>query len=123
MARKNTTHTTRHQVQTEFPVDLLENLDGQELVLVGTHIYYNLDGKVKLSDWMRGELPKCNKSVCTTDGIKVIPSTAKSATGNTCAGALGYFVNNSNNVCESAQYVILTSLPGIPFILPLSISR
>jgi hypothetical protein len=95
----------------EFITDLLENNDGQELTCVGQHTYYNLDGKVKMSDWVRGELPKCSKSVCTTDGITIIPSTAKNATGNTCAGALGYFVNNSNNVCESAQYVILTSLP------------
>ena len=99
------------ELQTKFPVDLLENQDGQELVQVGTHTYYNLDGQTKMSDWVRGELPKCTKSVCTTDGINIIPSTAKNATGNTCTGALGYFVNNSNNVCESAQYVILTSLP------------
>ena len=107
---KKTSKTTI-TLQTEFPIDLLVNQDGQELVCIGTHLYYNLDGKTKLSDWVRGELPKCTKSVCTTDGIKVIPSTAKGATGNTCTGALGYFVNNSNNVCESAQYVILTSLP------------
>ena len=110
MAKKNNTKTTK-KVQTEFPVDLMENIDGQELVCIGTHLYYNLDGKEKMSDWVRGKLPKCIKSVCTTDGITIIPSTAKNATGNTCAGALGYFVNNSNNVCESAQYVILTSLP------------
>lgn len=96
---------------SEFMIDLMENVDGQEVKVIGQHVYYNLDGKVKMSDWVRGELPKCVKSVCTTDGIKTIPQTAKGATGNTCVGALGYFVNNSNNVCESAQYVILVSLP------------
>lgn len=113
--------------QTEFPTDLLENSDGQEIVFAGTHINYNLDGKETMHKWSCGELPKCVKSVCTTDGIIVIPSTAKNATGNTCAGALGYFVNNSNNVCESAKYVILTSLPhshGHGFnILPENIDR
>ena len=96
----------------KFQFDLMERTDdGMGVAVVGQHTYYNLDGKAKMSEWVRGELPKCTKSVCTTDGIVVIPSTAKNATGNTCAGALGYFVNNSNNVCESAQYVILTSLP------------
>lgn len=111
MARKNTTHTTRHQVQTEFPVDLLENQDGQELVCIGTHIYYNLDGKTKMSDWIRGELPKCAKSVCTTDGIKVIGKNNKAARGTIAPNSLGYLCFNSNVVEKNAQYVILTSLP------------
>ena len=105
-------NTKKIKPVNEYPCDLMVRTeDGLGVVKIGEHTYYNLDGKVKMSDWVRGVLPKCFKSVCTTDGIKVIPSTAKSATGTTCPGALGYFVNNSNNVCESAQYVILTSLP------------
>lgn len=97
--------------QTVFPTDLLENSDGQEIVVVGIHDNYNLDGKETMSDWAKGELPKCVKSPCTTDGIKVIGKHAKGACGTITANSLGYFVNNSNNVCESSQYVILTSLP------------
>ena len=105
-------NTKKIKPVNEYPCVLMVRTDdGLGVVKIGEHTYYNLDGKVKMSDWVRGVLPKCFKSVCTTDGIKVIPSTAKSATGTTCPGALGYFVNNSNNVCESAQYVILTSLP------------
>lgn len=98
-------------LQTEFPVDILENQDGQELVLVGTHIYYNLDGKERLGDWLRGELPKCTKSICTTDGIKVIGKNNKSARGTIAPGSLGYLCVAGNVVEKNAQWVILTSLP------------
>ena len=110
MSKKNNTKTSK-KAQTEFPVDLMENIDGQELVCIGTHLYYNLDGKEKMSDWVRGELPKCTKSVCTTDGIKVIGKTDKAARGTIAPGALGYLCFNSNVVEKNAQYVILTSLP------------
>lgn len=110
MAKKNITKTSK-KIQTEFPVDLLENQDGQELVCIGTHLYYNLDGKVKMSDWVRGDLPKCIKSICTTDGIKVIGKNNKSARGSIAPGSLGYLCFNSNVVEKNAQYVILTSLP------------
>lgn len=96
----------------KFQFDIMERTDdGMGVAVVGQHTYYNLDGKVKMSDWVRGKLPKCSKSVCTTDGIKCATIKSAKVRGMTCAGSLGYFVNNSNNVCESAQYVILTSLP------------
>lgn len=111
MARKNTTHATSHQVQTEFPVDLLDNLDGQELVCIGSHLYYNLDGKMKLSEWVRGVLPKSFKSVNTTDGIKVVASTASNNHGTIADGSLGYLNLHGNCIEKNAQYVILASLP------------
>lgn len=110
MAKKNNTKTTK-QVQTEFPVDLMENIDGQELVCIGTHLYYNLDGKVKMSDWVRGVLPKCFKSVNTTDGIKVVSSTATNNHGTIADGSLGYLNLHGNCIEKNAQYVILASLP------------
>ena len=86
---KNTSKTTI-TLQTEFPVDLLENIDGQELVCIGSHIYYNLDGKVKLSEWMRGDtLPKCVKTFGTTDGIKVYDKNGKDLRETICYGSLG----------------------------------
>jgi hypothetical protein len=95
----------------EFITDLLENNDGQELTCVGQHTYYNLDGMEKMSDWAKGTLPRCTPSVCTTDGISTIPSTASSAHGTIAAGSLGYFYSNSNVVEKNAQAVGLFSLP------------
>lgn len=95
-----------------FQADLMERTDdGMGVAVVGQHTYYNLDGKVKMSEWVRGELPKCAKSVCTTDGIKVIGKNDKAARGTIAPGSLGYLCFNSNVVEKNAQYVILTSLP------------
>lgn len=110
MVKKNNTKTTK-KVQTEFPVDLLENIDGQELVCIGTHIYYNLDGKMKLSEWVRGVLPKCFKSVNTTDGINCRTDRGGCARGTICDGSLGYAVMSSNCVEANAQFVGLFSVP------------
>ena len=109
MTAKN---TKKIKPVNEYPCDLMVRTDdGLGVVTVGQHTYYNLDGKVKMSDWVRGELPKCSKSVCTTDGIKVIGKTNKAARGTIAPGALGYLCFNSNVVEKNAQYVILTSLP------------
>jgi hypothetical protein len=85
--------------------------DGMGVVVVDQHTYYNLDGKVKMSEWVRGKLPKCNPSVNTTDGIICRTKKSGNARGTICVGSLGYFVNDSNGVSSNAQYVILTSLP------------
>lgn len=98
-------------LQTEFPTDLLENSDGQEIVFVGTHINYNLDGKETMRKWACGELPKCRKSICTTDGISIISKNDERARGTIATGSLGYLCINSNVVEKNAQFVILTSLP------------
>ena len=111
MAKKNNTKTTR-KVQTEFPVDLLENLDGQELVCIGTHLYYNLDGKRKLSEWVpfsqRVTLISC---IATTDGIKLRKPGDGSVHARTCQGAIGFINMHSNCVEKNAQYVGLYSFP------------
>lgn len=105
-------NTKKIKPVNEYPCDLMVRTDdGMGVVTVGQHTYYNLDGKMKMSDWVRGELPKCAKSVCTTDGIKVIGKTDKAARGTVAPGALGYLCFNSNVVEKNAQYVILTSLP------------
>lgn len=105
-------NTKKIKPVNEYPCDLMVRTDdGLGVVAVDQHTYYNLDGKEKMSDWVRGELPKCAKSVCTTDGIKVIGKTDKAARGTIAPGALGYLCFNSNVVEKNAQYVILTSLP------------
>lgn len=96
----------------EYPCDLMVRTeDGMGVVKIGEHTYYNLDGKVKMSDWVRGELPKCSPSVNTTDGIICRTKKSGNARGTICVGSLGYFVNDSNGISSNAQYVILTSLP------------
>ena len=98
--------------KNEFKVELLENEDGMEPKNIGEHVYYNLDGKTPASDWVRGgKLPKCVKSVCTTDGIKCVGSKSKNARGTICEGSLGYMMNNSNVVEKNAQGVSITSSP------------
>ena len=97
---------------TEYPCDLMVRTDdGLGVVTVGTHTYYNLDGKVKMSEWVRGVLPKCFKSVNTTDGIKCRTDRGGCARGTICDGSLGYINIHGNCVEKNAQYVILASLP------------
>ena len=50
-------NTKKIKPVNEYPCDLMERTeDGMGVVKKGEHIYYNLDGKVKMSDWVRGEL-------------------------------------------------------------------
>jgi len=98
-------------LQTEFPVDLMENQDGQDLVCIGTHTYYNLDGQEKMSDWVKGPLPKTVSSINTTDGIKIKTDADGTARGRWCAGSLGCAVLSSNCVEANAQFVGLFSIP------------
>lgn len=105
-------NTKKIKPVNEYPCDLMVRTDdGLGVVTIGQHTYYNLDGKVKMSDWVRGVLPKCNPSVNTTDGIICRTKKSGNARGTICVGSLGYFVNDSNGVSSNAQYVILTSLP------------
>ena len=102
--------TNKNTVNFQF--DIMERAeDGMGVAVVGQHTYYNLDGKVKMSDWVRGVLPKCNPSVNTTDGIICRTKKSGNARGTICVGSLGYFVNDSNGISSNAKYVILTSLP------------
>lgn len=105
-------NTKKIKPVNEYPCDLMVRTDdGLGVVVVGQHTYYNLDGKVKMSDWVRGVLPKCKPSVNTTDGIICRTKKSGNARGTICVGSLGYFVNDSNGISSNAQYVILTSLP------------
>lgn len=109
MTAKN---TKKIKPVNEYPCDLMVRTDdGMGVVKIGEHTYYNLDGKVKMSDWVRGELPKCSPSVNTTDGINCRTKKSGNANGTICDGSLGYFVNDSNGISRNAQYVILASLP------------
>lgn len=96
----------------EYPCDLMVRTDdGMGVVKIGEHTYYNLDGKVKMSDWVRGELSKCTKSICTTDGIKVIGKNSKSARGTIASGSLGYLYTAGNAIEKNAQSVGVFSMP------------
>ena len=106
-------NTKKIKPVNEYPCDLMVRTDdGLGVMTVGQHTYYNLDGKVKMSDWMRGAaLPKCVKSVCTTDGIKVIGKNNKSTRGSIAPGSIGYLYTAGNAVEKNAQSVGLFSMP------------
>ena len=95
--------------QTEFPTDLLENSYGQEIIYIGMHTYSNLDEKEKMSEWIRGNLPKTFKTIGTTNGIDVTKDAG--LRGTTCLNSLGYLLVNTNSVLMNAQEVALFSLP------------
>jgi hypothetical protein len=59
-------NTKKIKPVNEYPCDLMVRTDdGMGVVVVGHHDYYNLDGKVKMSEWMRGKLPKtCHTGDC-----------------------------------------------------------
>lgn len=106
-------NTKKIKPVNEYPCDLMVRTDdGMGVVKIGEHTYYNLDGKVKMSEWVRGVLPKCFKSVNTTDGIKCRTELSGHAAGTLCANSLGYFMSHNNTVESSTQYVGLFSLPA-----------
>lgn len=109
MTVKNTKNVKK-SIVNEFPCDLMERTDdGMGVVVIGNHDYYNLDGKVKMSEWMRGNLPKTFKTIGTTNGIDVTKDTG--LRGTTCLNSLGYLLVNTNSVLMNAQEVALFSLP------------
>lgn len=99
--------------QTEFPTDILENVNGQDIEYKGIHVYYNLDGgQVQLNQFVQptGKIKLIN-SIATTDGINLRVRGSGSIHSRTCAGALGFINFHSNCVEKNAQYVGLFSLP------------
>ena len=94
----------------EYPCDIMVvSPDGLGVQKIGTHTYYNLDGKELASKWVRGSLPHTYKTVGTTDGITVVCDAG--LRGTTCDGSLGYMLVHTNNVLMNAQEVALFSLP------------
>lgn len=111
-----------------FPCDIMERSnDGFGVIKSGEHTYYNLDGSIKASDWVRGSLPKTFKYVGTTDGLNVLDANDTDLCGTWCDNSLGYLTIKGNGVSENAQGVNITSLPyknGHGFnLLPENIDR
>ena len=107
MTAKN---TKKIKPVNEYPCDLMVRTDdGMGVVKIGEHTYYNLDGKVKMSEWMRGKLPKTYITVGTTDGIKIVKDAG--LRGSICDGSLGYLLVHLNSVVLNAQEVALFSAP------------
>jgi hypothetical protein len=112
MPVKNTKNVKK-TIVNEFPCDLMECADdGMGVVTVGTHTYYNLDGKEKLPEWIqvsqRVTLISC---IATTNGIKLRKPGEGSVHARTCQGAIGFINMHSNCVEKNAQYVGLYSFP------------
>lgn len=112
-----------------FPCDIMERSDdGLNVIKVGEHTYYNLDGMTPASKWVRNNLhPKTVKSICTTNGITLRSKEEGNCDGSQCANSLGYMVNHCNCVALNAREVCLMSIPaslGHGFnILPENIDR
>lgn len=103
-------NTKKIKPVNEYPCDLMVRTDdGLGVVTVGQHTYYNLDGKLKMSEWMRGKLPKTYITVGTTDGIKIVKDAG--LRGSICDGSLGYLLVHLNSVVLNAQEVALFSAP------------
>ena len=103
-------NTKKIKPVNEYPCDLMVRTDdGLGVVTVGQHTYHNLDGKVKMSEWMRGKLPKTYITVGTTDGIKIVKDAG--LRGSICDGSLGYLLAHLNSVVLNAQEVALFSAP------------
>lgn len=123
LSKKNNNTTT-----PLFPCDIMERSnDGFGVIKSGEHTYYNLDGSIKASDWVRGSLPKTFKYVGTTDGLNVLDANDTDLCGTWCDNSLGYLTIQGNGVSENAQGVNITSLPyknGHGFnLLPENIDR
>lgn len=103
-------NTKKIKPVNEYPCDLMVRTDdGLGVAKIGEHTYYNLDGKVKMSEWMRGKLPKTYITVGTTDGIKIVKDAG--LRGSICDGSLGYLLVHLNSVVLNAQEVALFSAP------------
>ena len=103
-------NTKKIKPVNKYPCDLMVRTDdGLGVVTVGQHTYYNLDGKEKMSEWMRGKLPKTYITVGTTDGIKIVKDAG--LRGSICDGSLGYLLVHLNSVVLNAQEVALFSAP------------
>lgn len=105
-------NTNNNTTTPLFPCDIMERSnDGFGVIKSGEHTYYNLDGSIKASAWVRGTLPKTAKTFATTNGISIMDNSDSRCRGTICDGSLGYFVCNSNSVEKNAQLVALFSLP------------
>ena len=76
-----------------FEFDLLDLTDNLEIVNNGNKIIYNTDNKMSASDWVKEkndfyDCPQMSSALIVKESGK----------GKWCDGALGYIINNSNNV-------------------------
>lgn len=92
----------------EYSFKLIDVLDNGSVDVIGHHMLYNTQGRITGSDWAC----ECLKKVNTYDYPNVssgLMVSKKITKGKWCDGAFGYMYNNCNNVCASAQKVVLFS--------------
>lgn len=92
----------------EYSFKLIDVLDNGSVDVIGYHMLYNTQGRITGSDWAC----ECLKKVNTYDYPNVSSGlivSKKITKGKWCDGAFGYMYNNCNNVCASAQKVVLFS--------------
>ena len=94
---------TKSANKNEFLHTIYEN-DAGELSELGMHTLYNLDGKVCGNPWARGtNAPKQEKSIGTTDGLKMRGAFNNHNNGSISKNNYGYIYSAGNNICHSAQ--------------------
>ena len=94
-----------------FNYNLIDKIDG-EIQVVGNKIIYNIDKHKTASDWVKESV----KGIKTTDypqlssGIRW--TEGEGCCGSLIPGALGYYVNVSNNVYKNQSDVFLLTSTG-----------
>ena len=92
--------------QNNFPHTMIEQREGS-LIPIGTKHIYNLDEEITGSDWCKEPLGKQK-----TEDAPQLSNACKwkqTGLGKLMSGALGYYVNVSNNVYKSSETTFLLS--------------
>lgn len=92
--------------KNNFNYKLIDNVDG-EVKVVGEKVVYNIDGQKSASDWIKEQ----TKKLKTQDAPQLSSALVckEKGVGNLADGALGYYVNVSNNVYKNATDVYFVS--------------
>lgn len=96
--------------RNEFPMDICSIENGQ-VICTQKKTLYNTDGLEKASQWVRFT-PKESKKINyfnLSSAIKL--ATSKTQAGTMYSQALGYFMNDSNNIYANSKYVGMFSAP------------
>ena len=93
--------------KSDFEVATVD-IEGTGVVETGTKVLYNLDGKMKASDWVKSEVTsKPVDAPCMTNAINI--KNDQNVFGRLVPHAIGYMVSDTNKVNENALGVAMFS--------------
>lgn len=93
--------------KNNFRHDLVDVDENGEITKVGKKDIYNIDGEVKLSEYVYQEIEKTDEVPCMKSGIVVSSKGLK-----TNSSVLGWFTNGNNNVFHNTQDVFMMCCPN-----------